>query len=244
VWSGEDLAPAGSTMTDSGARSSIRGPARASLGRTSASPPIGAPSSKTRAIEVDGSLAPAGDLLFSRKPPILVDVETWDALRARRNVRTYLDRAIPEEDLDRILEAARRTPSSMNQQAWDFVVVTERDRLRELSQAWQYAAHVATSATTIALVVPISENRDERDTLRYDLGQVTMSIMLAATDLGIGSGHASIGDQRRARSVLGLPEDRECVMLVALGYPAERPLTPMARPNRRPLDEVVHRERW
>jgi len=172
------------------------------------------------------------------------DMETWDALRARRNVRTYLDRAIPDEDLDRILEAARRTPSSMNQQAWDFVVVTDRNRLHELSRAWRYAAHVATSAATIALVVPISEDRDERDTLQYDLGQVTMSIMLAATDLGIGSGHASIGDQRLARRILGVPEDRECVMLVALGYPAERPLSPMARPNRRPLDEVVHSERW
>ena len=61
-------------------------------------------------------------------------METWDALRARRNVRTYEDRSIPDDDLDRILEAARRTPSSMNQQAWDFVVVTDRDGLRELAR--------------------------------------------------------------------------------------------------------------
>lgn len=97
-------------------------------------------------------------------------METWDTLRARRNVRTYADRAIPEEDLDRILEAARRTPSSVNQQAWDFVVVTDRDRLRELSRMWRYAAHVADSAAAIALVVPTSDDRDERDTLQYDLG--------------------------------------------------------------------------
>ena len=122
-------------------------------------------------------------------------METWDAIRARRNVRTYQDRAIPDEDLGRILEAARRTPSSINQQAWDFVVVTERDRLRELAKAWRYSAHVAGSAATIALVVPDSDDRDERDTFQYDVGQVTMSIMLAATDLGIGSGHASVGDQ-------------------------------------------------
>ena len=115
-------------------------------------------------------------------------METWDAIRARRNVRTYQDRAIPDEDLGRILEAARRTPSSINQQAWDFVVVTERDRLRELATAWRYSAHVAGSAATIALVVPDSDDRDERDTFQYDVGQVTMSIMLAATDLGIGAG--------------------------------------------------------
>ena len=71
-----------------------------------------------------------------------------------------------------------------------------------------------------------------------------MSIMLAAADLGIGSGHASVGDQDVARRVLGLPEDRECAWLVALGYPADRPLSPIARPNRRPIEDVVHRERW
>jgi len=132
----------------------------------------------------------------------------------------------------------------MNQQEWDFVVVTDRERLRELSRAWQYAAHVATSAAAIALVVPTAEQRDERDTLQYDLGQVTMSIMLAAADLGIGSSHAAVVDQRLARGVLGVPEDHECAMLVALGYAAESPLSPMGRPDRRPFDDVVHRERW
>ncbi len=171
-------------------------------------------------------------------------METWDAIRSRRNVRRYEDRAIPEDDLDRILEAARRTPSSMNQQAWDFVVVKDRDRLQELAKAWRYAAHIAESAATIALVVPTSEDRDERDTFQYDTGQVTMSIMLAATDLGIGSGHASVGDQALVRGVLGLPDDRECAIFVALGYPADRRLEPIAHPNRRVLDDVVHRERW
>lgn len=171
-------------------------------------------------------------------------METWDAIRARRNVRAYEDRPIPPEHLDRILEAGRRTPSSMNQQAWDFVVVTERERLRELAQVWRWATHVATSAATIALVMPSSENRDQRETFQYDLGQATLSIMVAAVDLGIGSGHASVGDQPLARWILGLPAERECAWLVALGYPAGRPLAPLVRPNRRPVGEVVHRERW
>jgi nitroreductase len=171
-------------------------------------------------------------------------MQTWDVIRARRNVREYGDRPIEPSDLDRILEAARRTPSSVNQQAWDFVVVTDRKRLRELSSVWRYAAHVATSAATVALVTPVSENRDERDTYWYDIGQATMSIMLGAADLSIGSGHASVGDQPLARRILGLPEDREVAILVALGYPAGRPLKPIRRPKRRAFDDVVHRERW
>jgi nitroreductase len=171
-------------------------------------------------------------------------METWDALRARRNVRTYADRPIPQDQLGRILEAARVTPSSMNEQPWDFVLVTDRDRLRELAEVWKYGSHIAGSAATIALVMPATEDPEERETYQYDLGQATMSIMLAATDLGIGSCHAAVGDQARARKTLGLPEDRECAMLVALGYPGRRPLKPMTRPNRRTLDDVVHRERW
>jgi nitroreductase len=171
-------------------------------------------------------------------------METWDAIRARRNVRAYQDRPIPAEDLDRILEAARRSPSSTNRQAWDFVLVTERDRLRELAEVWRWADHVGTSAATIALVMPASGDAEARETLQYDLGQATMSIMLAAADLGIGSCHASVGDQALARELLGLPQDRETPLLVSLGYPADRPLAPIARPNRRPFDDVVHRERW
>jgi nitroreductase len=171
-------------------------------------------------------------------------VDTWDTIRARRNVRSFADRAIPAEDLDRILEAGRRSPSSMNRQAWDFVVVTDRDRLRNLSGVWRFAAHVADSAATIALLMPASHDRNERETSQYDLGQVTMAIMLAAADLGIGSGHASVGDQDLARSILGLPEDRECAILIALGYPADRPLRPIAQPDRRAFADVVHRERW
>ncbi|MGH3321588.1 MAG: nitroreductase family protein [Streptosporangiaceae bacterium] len=168
-------------------------------------------------------------------------VETWEAIRSRRNVRQY---AITGEHLDRILEAGRRAPSSQNWQPWDFVVVTDRGRLKELAKVWQGAGHVASSAATIALVAPIPEDEHRRRWVQYDLGQATMSIMLAATDLGISSGHASVADQRLARQILGLPEDRFRAYLIALGYPAGRPLTPIERPDRRPFEDVVHRNHW
>jgi nitroreductase len=171
-------------------------------------------------------------------------VETWDAIRARRNVRAYTDQPIADDDLDRILEAARRTPSSSNQQRWDLVVCTDRRQLEELSRTWRAAGHVATSAATIALVAPEASDRRTRESIQYDLGQLTMSIMLAAADLGIGTGHAAVEDQPLARRILGLPDDRFCAWLVALGYPADRPLRPLQRPIRRPFDHLVHRGRW
>jgi nitroreductase len=171
-------------------------------------------------------------------------VETWDAITSRRNVRNYAERPIAGQDLDRILEAAWRSPSSSNQQAWDFVVCTDRAQLQQLSKVWRYAAHVAISAATVALVAPKSEDAYTRDAIQYDLGQATMSMMLAAADLGIGSGHAAVTEQELARSLLGFPEDRFCAWLISFGYPADRPLKPIRTPKRRPFDEVVHRGHW
>jgi nitroreductase len=171
-------------------------------------------------------------------------MQTWDAIRARRNVRSYTEEPIEPAQLDQILEAGRRTPSSRNWQPWDFVVVTDREQLRELATVWVGAGHVAGSAATIALVIPVLEEARDAAIALYDLGQATMSIMIAAADLGIGSGHSAVGDQELARRLLGLPEDRLCAYLIALGHPAERPLAPLTRINRRPFEEVVHRGRY
>jgi nitroreductase len=171
-------------------------------------------------------------------------VETWDAIRSRRNVRSYSQRMIAPQDLDRVLEAARRTPSAGNQQAWDFVVCTDRDQLAQLAKVGPAARHVANSAATIALVAPRSNDPEMRELIQFDLGQATMSIMLAAADLGIGSAHAGVHNRQLAGRLLGLPEDRFCALLITLGVPDSGPLTPIKRPDRRPFDEVVHRGNW
>ena len=171
-------------------------------------------------------------------------METWDAIRARRNVRTYEDRAIAPDHLDRILEAGWRSPSASNSQHWDFVVVTDPGQLQELSKVWTGARHLATAKAAIVLVLPEPDNELYRKIDQYDLGQATMAMMLAAADLGIGSGHSAIGDQEACRRILGTPTDHICAYMLAFGYPADRPLKPIDKPNRRAFDEVVHRGHW
>ena len=70
-------------------------------------------------------------------------MQTWEAIESRRNVRSFADRPIPAADLDQILEAGRRSPSSQNWQPWDFILVTDRHQLRELAKVWRGAGHVA-----------------------------------------------------------------------------------------------------
>jgi nitroreductase len=171
-------------------------------------------------------------------------MDTWDAIRARRNVRAFSDRRIDDNDLERILEAGWLAPSANNRQHRDFVVSTDRGELEQLAQVWQHAHHVATSAATVVVVIPVSPGARDRQLDEFDAGQAVMAMMIAASDLGIGSGHASVGDQPLARKLLGLPEDRECACMVAFGYPADRPLKPLKKPDRRPFEEVVHRAKW
>ena len=171
-------------------------------------------------------------------------MDAWDAVRARRNVRSYTATPIPDSDLDRILEAGWRSPSARNDQHWDFVLVTDHAVLQDLSMVWMGAGHIAGAQAAIALVMP--QPPDERTKLmdQYDLGQATMAMAIAATELGVGTGHSAIGDQERARAILGVPDDHFVAYLLGLGYPADRPLRPIRKPNRRPFDEVVHRGRW
>ncbi|MBS1696045.1 MAG: nitroreductase family protein [Actinobacteria bacterium] len=171
-------------------------------------------------------------------------MDAWDAIRARRNVRSYRPEAISEDHLDRIAEAGWRAPSAKNNQHWDFVIVTDPAQLEQLSTVWQGARHIASAPAAIALVVP--EPQDERTRLldQYDLGQATMAMTIAATDLGIGTGHSSVGDQEKARAILGVPDDHLVAYLLGVGYPADRPLAPIRRPDRRPFDAVVHHGQW
>jgi nitroreductase len=169
-------------------------------------------------------------------------METWAAITSRRNVRSFTSRPIAPADLDQILEAGRRSPSSQNWQPWDFILVTERGQLRELAKVWRAAGHVAQSAATIVVVGPAADNEFRR--AQFDLGQATMAMTLAAADLGIGSCHAGVADLQLARELLGFPGDRDWALLLSLGYPAGRPLAPIKSPARRPFGEVVHRGRW
>jgi nitroreductase len=168
-----------------------------------------------------------------------MDVER--AIETQRAIRRFADRPIAAEVLDAILDAGRRAPSSMNEQRWSFVVVTDRDRLRDLARIGEYAHHIAGAAAAIALVTPEAQEGWRRESIAFDLGQCAQNLMLRGWDLGVGSVHAAVYDERLARRLLGVPDGRRCDYVLSLGYPAERPTE---QGGRKPLDELVHRERW
>jgi nitroreductase len=173
-------------------------------------------------------------------------VNVWDAVHAKRAVREFSDRPIPEDALDRIVRAGTRAHSSKNQQRWAFIVVRDREQLTALSKTGRYAGHVAGAAAAIALVTPDPQGPGQPLSVVWDVGGAAAQMMLVAWELGIGSCPATIYEQGDAREILGYPSDLWCEYLLSFGYPADP--TALTRPNRRggrrPIEDVVHRERW
>ncbi len=170
----------------------------------------------------------------------------WEAILHRRAIRRFADRPLEPAHVDRILAAARRSGSSKNQQRWDFIVCSDRDHLRELSVVGPYAGHIAGAAVAIALVTPDPRSAEAPLSVMFDLGQAAANMQLAAWELGIGSCPATVYDHDLVARLLGLPADRHCEFLLSFGYPADPAEleAPLRTGGRRPLDELVHEERW
>jgi nitroreductase len=170
----------------------------------------------------------------------------WDAISSRRVVRRFADRPLDEAHLERILNAGRRANSSKNQQRWAFIVCRDRDHLRELAAVGPWAGHLAGAAVGIALVTPTPQRTDGPLSIMFDLGMAADSMMLEAWELGIGSVPATVYRQDLARELLGYPEDHHCEFLLSFGYPADpADLTrPLQAGGRRPIEDLVHEERW
>jgi nitroreductase len=173
-------------------------------------------------------------------------MDTWQAIDTTRAIRKFIDRPLEPEHLLRILNAGRRSGSSKNQQNWDFIVCTDRAHLVELAAVGPFAAHLAGAAAAVALVTPDPATHDAPYSVMWDMGRAAQNMTLAAWELGIGSVPATVYDQALARRLLAYPADRWCEFMLSFGYP-EKPeaLTWAKRAGgRKPLEVVVHQERW
>ena len=171
-------------------------------------------------------------------------MDVAEATRRHRVIRRFADRPLEPDHLTEILDAGRRAGSSKNQQRWAFVVVQDPEHRKELSTVGPFAGHVGGAAAAIALVTP--NPRPGPNSIMWDLGGAAAEMMLRAWSLGIGSCPATVYEQDRARAILGYPDDLWCEYVLSFGYPADPDdLTRAPKPGgRRPLDELVHRERW
>lgn len=167
-------------------------------------------------------------------------MDVLEAVRTMRAVRQFAETELPEKAVTDILNAGRRAQSSKNEQPWQFVAITDRDVLRQLSECGTFAGHLAGAALGVALV-----GRRESGIISFDLGQAAAFMMLTAWEHGIGSCLAAMWEPQRAKQILGIPEEMDFRIAISFGYPAGNQTRPAVVPGgRKAMDEIVHWNRW
>jgi nitroreductase len=166
-----------------------------------------------------------------------------EAIRTKRAVRQFQQKALPEEVVQAILNAGRRSQSSKNNQPWQFIAIRQKDILTALSKTGTYAGHLAGAALAVAILVPAP---DDRFQTMFDAGQAAAYMQLAAWELGVGSCLASIYEPEKAREILCYPEDRQVRICISFGYPLDEGMLTAApkKGGRKALEEMVHWDRW
>ncbi|HXD08554.1 MAG TPA: nitroreductase family protein [Anaerolineales bacterium] len=166
-----------------------------------------------------------------------------DAIRLKRAVRKFQEKPLPEEVIRAILNAGRRSQSSKNGQTWSFIAIRDKAILKRLSETGTYAGHLAGAAMGVAIVTP---NPDGKFQDLFDAGQAAAYMQLAAWELGVGSCLASIYEPELARQILAFPPEWHLRIALSFGYPLEEEKLSAApkKGGRRPLDELVHWDRW
>jgi nitroreductase len=169
---------------------------------------------------------------------------TTREMRRVRQARLYKSDAVPADVLQELLEIARWTGSSRNTQPWQFIVITDKDQLRKISQLRTPINWVAGAPLAIAIVLDGESDTTEA----FDEGRITERLLIGAQILGLGGGTAWFGDESQraqAKEILGIPQDRTAHSVVVLGYPTT---TKDHRPNpaqggRRSLTDLVSYDR-
>ncbi|MDX1417729.1 MAG: nitroreductase family protein [Candidatus Promineifilaceae bacterium] len=170
----------------------------------------------------------------------------YQAIKSRRAVRQFAPDPIPRQQIEQLIHTGRLSASAKNRQPWQFIVVTERDTLRELSTCGPWCGHLAGAAFAVVLT---AEDLHEPPTLTtpFDLGRAGQNMILAAWEMGIMSCLATIYEPDQARAILAIPGDRAVPWAISFGYPTAES-DPRSRPprksGRKELDEILHWERW
>ena len=162
--------------------------------------------------------------------------ETYDRILGLRALRQFQDRPIEEEDLRRILEAARWTGSSKNRQNWSFVLVRDPVMIERLAACGDFTTPIRNAPATLALV-------QEPEGYEFDTGRLAQNVMLAADAIGVASCPITLHRDDQAAEVLGLPDGARCRYAVALGYPAES-AGPGKMGGRKPMSDLLHHDRY
>ena len=163
-------------------------------------------------------------------------MDVFEAVKTVLAVRKYQNKPVPEEAIERILEAGRLTGSAKNAQPWHFIVVQNPETLRTLASLAPTGRYLDQAPVSIVIAI------DKTQFALSDVSRAIQSMMLAAWAEGIGSNWVGFAGMDQVKPVLGIPDSLDVVGIFPFGYPAEQ--IGQGKKQRKSLSEIAHRERF
>ena len=171
-----------------------------------------------------------------------------DLVKKRESTRKYLAEPVPREMIDQCLEAARLAPSACNSQPWSFIVIDDKEKIKEIvkkSMTGLYNMNVFVETAPV-LIVAVTENstyiarmggmlRNVKYNL-IDVGIACEQMVLQAEDLGLGTCWLGWFNEKALKKALDLPKSTRVDVTIRLGYPYET--IPPRKKIRKPLEEI------
>jgi nitroreductase len=169
-------------------------------------------------------------------------VDLFKAIFGRRSIRQYSEKKIPANLINDILKAAMYAPSAMNYQAWQFVVINDKQKLDGILKVIPHAEMLKSSQAAI-LICGDMKLDNNIDYLQQNCSAATQNLMLATYALGLGSCWIGVYPVKEIiyglQKMFNLPDTLLPISLVSLGYPAENPVA-----DERFKMEKVHFNQW
>ena len=174
--------------------------------------------------------------------------DLMEVIKERRSIRKYEEKDIPEELANRVLDAVKWTPSWINTQCWEVVVVKDKiikEGLQAtISKGNPAAKSIVAAPVVLAVCGRLGKSGYYKDKVStkfgdwymFDLGLATQNLCLMAHHLGLGTVIVGLFDHDRAKEILNVPAGYELVVLIPMGYPAKIP----SAPKRREMNEFTH----
>jgi len=173
-------------------------------------------------------------------------MDVLEAIKGRRSIRAFKSEDVPPEIVEKLIDAARWAPSAGNIQPWEFIIVRNPEIKRNLAKAALNQSFIEEAPVVIVVCadeVRSSQGYGVRGKTLYciqDTAAATQNIHLAAYSLGLGTCWVGAFNEEEARKILEIPQGVRPVAIIPVGYPAEKP---PAR-NRRPLNQIIHYEKF
>ena len=181
-------------------------------------------------------------------------MQTIEAINSRKSIRRYLDTPVEKEKIQTLLEAAIRAPSAMNKQCWRFITVTDKETIAQLAKSnMVFNSWLKDVPAVIVVCADPGESTEMNDLPYYmwDSALAMHNLVLAATDMGLGTCYLAAYKEEKVRELLGIPANIRVVCMTPLGYPTEKRSVGeklmkavAGSSKRKPLSEVAHWDKW